>query len=213
LAAILPLIAIADSAADPDRVAALVVDEANALREGEGLAKLARNAKLVAAARDFAEYLAAHEKLGHEADGHTPPQRAKAHGYDYCIVSENIAYQFRTRGFRTDELAHGLVEGWKRSPGHRKNLLDRDVVETGAAVARARSGRYYAVHMFGRPASLAIEFTVANESSRRIEYRVGPKPFTLPPRTERTHNDCMPEAVVLEGITVRPAKGERLMVR
>ena len=213
LALILPVIAIADAPADPREVAALVVDESNAFRQHEGLAKLTRNAKLAATAQEFADYMAAHDKLGHEADGRTPPQRVKAHGYDYCMVSENIAYQFRTRGFRSDELSHGLLDGWKRSPGHRKNLLDPDVVETGVAVARSRGGRYYAVQMFGRPASLAVEFTVANESPQRIEYRVGTRPFSLPPRTERRHADCVAEAVILDGRTVRPAKGERLAVR
>jgi hypothetical protein len=69
------------------------------------------------------------------------------------------------------------------------------------------------VQLFGRPASMLVEFRVANESARRVEYRVGSKAFVLPPRTERTHGVCRDEPVTLEGKTLRPAKGERLVVR
>lgn len=31
-------------------------------------------------------------KYGHAADGRKPAERAAAHGYEYCIVRENIAY-------------------------------------------------------------------------------------------------------------------------
>jgi uncharacterized protein YkwD len=44
------------------------------------------------------------------------------------------------------------VEGWKRSPGHRSNLRDREAVDVGVAVAQSeRTKRYYAVRVFGRP--------------------------------------------------------------
>jgi uncharacterized protein YkwD len=43
------------------------------------------------------------------------------------------------------------VEGWKRSPGHRRNLLAREATQTGVAVARSDQGYYYAVQLFGRP--------------------------------------------------------------
>lgn len=38
----------------------------------------------------------------------------------YCIVSENIAHQYNSLGFTTEELAEQFVQGWKNSPGHRK---------------------------------------------------------------------------------------------
>jgi uncharacterized protein YkwD len=69
------------------------------------------------------------------------------------MVSENIAYQFRSRGFASPaELGHVFVEGWKGSPGHRTNLRDREATEIGVAVAQsARTKRYYAVQVFARP--------------------------------------------------------------
>ena len=38
-------------------------------------------------------------------------------------------------GFTPKELADGFLEGWKQSPGHRKNMLDPDVTQIGVGVA------------------------------------------------------------------------------
>ena len=45
-------------------------------------------------------------------------------------------------------------------------MLDADATETGISVARSEhTGYYYAVQMFGRPKSDAIEFQISNRSS------------------------------------------------
>ena len=140
---------------DPDQVARLVVGLTNELRGQEGREHVEINARLTEAARYFAGYMAKTGKFSHEADGSTPDARAKQYGYDRCIVSENIAYQYSSRGYATRELAQGFIDGWKKSPGHRRNMLDPDVTQTGVAVARgAKAGHYYAVQMFGRPRAL-----------------------------------------------------------
>jgi len=140
---------------DTDRAAALVVDVANDFRREHRLPALQANARLGQAAREFAEFMAKTDRLSHTADGREPAQRVRSHGYDYCMVAENIAYRFDSRGFAGAEpLVRGFVDGWKASPGHRQNLLDREAVETGAGVAHsAQSGRYYAVQLFGRRAT------------------------------------------------------------
>jgi uncharacterized protein YkwD len=137
---------------DLERATRAVVESTNALRRAQGLPGLATNAKLTGAAREFANFMARTDRYGHEADGHKPSQRARSHGYEYCLVAENIAYQYSSAGFGTVELADKLFEGWKESPPHLANLLERGVTEIGVAIARGeRSGRYYAVQMFGRP--------------------------------------------------------------
>ncbi|MGE5616277.1 MAG: CAP domain-containing protein [Bacillota bacterium] len=129
-----------------------VIELANGFRHGEHRRTLVTSEMLTATAREFAAYMARTDRFDHEADGREPAERAREHGYSYCVLSENIAFEYSSRGFTTEELARRFVEGWKHSPGHRANLLDNEVVETGAAVAHsARSGRYYAVQMFGRP--------------------------------------------------------------
>ena len=51
--------------------------------------------QLASAARYFADFMARTGKFGHSADGSEPAARAKRFGYEYCIVSENIAYRIQ----------------------------------------------------------------------------------------------------------------------
>ena len=200
------------------RVERTIVAEVNRFREEQGLAALKAQASLEDSAARFAEYMARTDKYGHEADGRTPAQRASAHGYDYCLLSENIAYQYSSADFGTAELARRLVEGWKASPGHRRNMLERDALDTAVAVARgAKSGRYYAVQLFGRPRSASIEFRVTNRSREAARYRVAAEEFALSPGGIRIHTRCGPDAVALTGRDadterVIPAHGDRLTI-
>jgi uncharacterized protein YkwD len=202
----------------------LIVEKTNAFRREEGRARVEVNAELAKAARYFAGYMANENKFGHTADGSRPADRAKKFGYDYCIVLENIAYEYNPAGFTADALAGAFVEGWKHSPGHRRNMLDPDVTETGVAVARSdKTGYYYAVQMFGRPKSKAIRFDVANQSDATVKYRVGEQTYPLPPGYTRTHQRCRPADVTFElpaakegekgeRKTVRPAGGEHFVI-
>ena len=99
--------------AELDRVAAQIRQRTNAFREQEGLGKLSEASKLQETAHWFARYMASEDVYGHQADGRQPSGRVKAHGYQYCMVAENIAFQFATQGFSTDTLADKLMEGWK----------------------------------------------------------------------------------------------------
>jgi uncharacterized protein YkwD len=177
--------------ADPARVAALVAQRTSTFRAANKLAPLQVNGTLADAAQRFAEYMASTEHYGHEADGRQPADRALAHGYEYCIVAENIAYQFSSRGFASAELAERLVEAWEQSPEHRRNMLLPGAVDIGVGIARSdRTQRYYAVQMFGRPKSAATQFAIANRSDAAIRYEVDQQAYTLPPRVTRTHQGC-----------------------
>ena len=185
----------------PDLVAAAktIVTRTNDFRRSKGHRNAEVNLKLTKTAHYFADFMASTDKYGHHADGHGPGQRAKEHDYDYCIVSENIANQFSSAGFTTKELAKGFFRGWKHSPGHRKNMLDADVTQTGVAVARSeQSGYYYAVQMFGRPKSMSIEFQITNNSDAVIQYGIGSQTFPLPPRLTRTHQRCRPTELIIQ---------------
>lgn len=214
-------LATAATAAGPDLEEAgrIIVRRANELRIDAGLPKVAPDAALARAARSFADYMASTDHYGHAADGKQPAERAAARGYDYCLISENIAYQFSTEPYTTADLARRYVEGWKDSPGHRRNMLEPGATDTGAAVARsARTGRYYAVQMFGRPRSRSIEFRIANGARSAVRYRMGREEYSLAPGQERIHTACTPEEVTFpaaasgEGRTIRPSNGDRLRV-
>jgi uncharacterized protein YkwD len=207
----------------PDRaaVARRIVEQTNRFRKEQEAAPLAVNEELAETAQAFAEYMARTDRYGHTADGKRPAERAEAQGYEYCLVLENIAYQFRTRGFASKELADALTRGWKDSPGHRKNMLDPDVTETGVAVAHSdQTGVFYAVQLFGRPESQAIEFQIVNETGDTVEYRLGERQFSLAPRYRRTHRLCRPQELVSsmqandgeeDAASVAPRGGERFV--
>jgi uncharacterized protein YkwD len=129
----------------------LIIDRANRFRAEHGLPPVKPAPALTAAAEEFAQFMARNDKYGHEADGRTPVLRAEAHGYRYCLLAENIAYQYSSEGFRLDELARRFSTAWEESPAHRHNLLEPLAADTGVAVELSpSSGTYYAVQMFGR---------------------------------------------------------------
>jgi uncharacterized protein YkwD len=173
-----------------------LINLTNTFRHQEGRPPVAPHPQLTAAAQDFAAFMAHTCQLSHTADGQTPEARAKAHGYDPCLIAENIASQRHPAGFTTEALAEGFFQGWQQSPDHRKNLLDPAVTETGVGVAQSQqAGAYYAVQLFGRPMSQQIAFQLTNHTDATITYAVDGHTFPLPPRTTRTHQQCRPPEV------------------
>lgn len=137
---------------DTERAERGVFEDTNAFRAEQGQRGLALDKTLSATAQRFADYMARTGHYSHDADGRTPGQRLRAAGYEYCMVAENIAYAYDTRGFRTSQLADKFVDGWKASPGHRRNMLDAEATVMGVAIAHSPlNGYYYAVQMFARP--------------------------------------------------------------
>jgi uncharacterized protein YkwD len=43
-----------------------------------------------------------------------------------------------------------VVQGWMTSKGHRANILNSDVSETGIGIARSSNGGLYYCQVFGR---------------------------------------------------------------
>ena len=197
---------------DLDAVRDRIVAETNHFREGENRGPVKANAELTKAAQGFAEYMAAHDVFSHTADGREPWDRIKAAGYAYCLALENIAYEYNSEGFTTDDLAKQFVEGWKESPPHRKNMLDPDATEIGVGVAYStKTGRYYAVQDYGRPLSEKLSFKIVNTTDSELKYALNGKDFTLPPGYTITHERCRPPELRFEwpaGADVAPAAKE-----
>jgi hypothetical protein len=197
-----------------------IVEMTNAFRKESRLGEVKPNAALTAAARAFAEYLAKTGKFAHEADGHQPAQRARAQGYRYCMVAENLAMNLDSRGFETRVLARDAVEGWKNSPGHRANMLQPAVTEIGVAVARApdQDPKFISVQLFGRPEALKVEFRIENRAGQEVRYVLGEETHTLPVRGIVTHTDCNPEQLTFDKAGAAPQRfaprnGDRFIVR
>lgn len=141
--------AAAGSHADP--VASLIVTQTNQFRAAHHLPPVTPAPELMKAAQDFAAFMAQTDRYGHEADGRSPGVRAQQHGYRWCMVAENIAYQYSSEGFRVDDLANRFVVNWENSPGHRRNMLEPQATDTGVGVVQSpTSSTYYAVQVFGR---------------------------------------------------------------
>ena len=182
-----------DSGSTPDlkQTAEQIFVRTNRFRTQQGRSALKVNERLARAAQDFADYLARTDTFSHTADGKSPSQRVAEQGYRYCLVAENIAWEYNSAGFTGSGLARSFVTGWRHSPEHRRNMLDPDLEEIGVGVAQsAQTGRYYAVQDFGRPHSAAIVFKITNESDATLHYTVDGKSFTLEPQFTVTHQRC-----------------------
>jgi uncharacterized protein YkwD len=200
-----------------ERLIAAMTDR---FRQTEGRRPLRRDSRLTAAARGFANFLAETGNSGHTADGRSPAERVRLRGYAYCLIAENLGAIECVRELDATELAAEFVDGWKHSPGHRENLLDPDVRETGVAVARRDQGpTYYAVQLFGKPEELAIKFEVVNRSNTALEYQCGGERLSLPVRSTRSHHQCRPcelhftwPAGTQGPASLRPRPGDRLVI-
>jgi Cysteine-rich secretory protein family len=173
-----------------------IVEMTNAFRKGNKLAAVERNPQLDAAAQAYAKVLAARRKdaLSHTIDGTTPAARARAAGYQYCQIAENLALAYDSKGFTSAEYARRTLRGWQESPGHRRNLLMPNVTETGIAVARTSPNdpRYIAVQLFGRPMALKYSFKVANKTTGAVDYTFAGDAHEVQPRQIITHTSCDP---------------------
>ena len=199
------------------QVEARTIALTNEYRAQQSLAALTPESRLTDAARAFAAYIAQTDKLDHDADGTTPPERLKKRGYSFCMVAENLASEFDTRGFTVEALSRRFVKGWSESATHRANMLEADVTEIGVGVERnPRSGEYYAVQVFARPTSQVVKFRVANRTNATIRYEFRKRSVALAPKQSRTHESCAGGDVNLDSsgtaVPLRPKDGGRYAV-
>jgi uncharacterized protein YkwD len=184
---------------DVPQVEVAIVEMTNTFRAEQKLGAVKPNPQLVAAARAYAEFLARSDMFSHTADGRQHADRAVTAGYRYCQVSENLSSNLDSRGFETRQLARDAVEGWKKSPGHRLNLIAPHVTEIGVGVAKVRGAeKYISVQMFGRPDSLKYQFKIQNGLTDTVTYRFGSDSLDVVPQQVITHWACAPEPLVFE---------------
>lgn len=156
----------ADSNAMIGEVESAIIAKTNSFRKENGLEQVSIDESLAKTASKFAEFMASTGKYGHRADGRRPAGRAKASGYRYCVVRENIAYRTNTGEVTAGGLTEAFAQGWIDSPPHRENMLADYVTDTGVAVATTDGVTYYAVQLFGRPKSATIEIELTNKSQK-----------------------------------------------
>lgn len=149
LVSILGLISLAGcvSSGDPSAVRPLAIApeaalaSVNAFRQANDLPALRLDERLMAAARQQSDAMAARGRLDHDVAGRLTGRLDRA-GYDWSATAENIG-----RGYRDYPAA---MEGWIGSPEHRRNLLNPRVTEVGfAGSVDSRDGRNYWTQIFG----------------------------------------------------------------
>jgi uncharacterized protein YkwD len=109
----------------------------NKQRIANGLAALAENAKLDAAAASHNNDMLANDYFDHVSpSGSTPLDRTRAVGYILAGAGYEIGENIATGSTGLDTPSE-IVNEWMNSPGHRANILDADYTETGVAAAAA----------------------------------------------------------------------------
>jgi uncharacterized protein YkwD len=103
---------------------------------------LTLNAQLAQAAQGHAADMAARNYFSHTSqDGRTMAQRVTATGYAWRTIGENLA-----AGQTTPE---SVVDGWLRSEGHCRNIMNASFRELGVGYAQGGSYGHYWVQNFG----------------------------------------------------------------
>jgi uncharacterized protein YkwD len=126
------------SLGDLAQVRAAMLAAVNVERKRAGSPLLTANPKLdLAAQRHAADMLARHYFAHESPEGHTVRERSKDAGYAWRAIGENIA--------EGQTSVAEVMSTWMHSPGHRRNILDRDFKEFGAGLALGRSGGGYKV--------------------------------------------------------------------
>ncbi len=128
-----------------------VVELTNQFRAENGLAPLTLNTQLTNAAETHSKNMASQDFFSHTGlDGSQPSDRAQSAGYSSQFVGENIG-----AGYTSPEKA---VEGWKKSPGHRANMLKPEYTEIGVGYFYLENDtgsinrNHYWTQVFGAPA-------------------------------------------------------------
>lgn len=114
----------------------ILMSEVNLRRSKSPIALplLRRDDRLVLAAQRWSKWQAENHTMTHGNPG-AFQERAEAAGYPAGWLGENVAYG-------QPNVAE-VVEDWMNSPGHRRNILNQQYVDFGAAAESDESGRLY----------------------------------------------------------------------
>ena len=118
----------------------------NQERQSRGVGTLSQQSQLTAAARIHSEDMACNDFVDHTgSDGSLPWDRARAQGYSYSAIAENI--------FAGSSSAQSIFNGWMNSPGHRDNMLNPTYTEIGIGYQYWSDSTYraYTTAVFAKP--------------------------------------------------------------
>jgi len=166
----------------PDAVEKQILDLVNAYRVKNEAGKVELEDKLSATAQAHARAMAKADKYGdddkngHVWDGKKPDDRARDAGYKFSYLGENVGWNLNQK-----EPAEVIVKAWIKSTYHEKNMVNKDFTQTGIGAAMGKSGKWYFVQLFGKPAGAVarVNVTIKNETKETIPFRIGAKKYEL----------------------------------
>lgn len=133
-AALLPAAAQANGCYINDGLGWVIAKATSQQRQVNGLGPVEMDPRLILTAEAQACDMAQKGFFDHAgSDGSTVMIRAKREGYRACLIAENIAMGQRNPRVTFDD--------WMKSPGHRRNILLKDVTQIGVAVVPKRGGK------------------------------------------------------------------------
>jgi hypothetical protein len=149
--------------AQPGEGEKILLESANRERAERGLQPLHWDAALAVAARRHAELMVERNVLAHQLPGEESlRERTYAAGARFSFLAENVAYG------PTADMIHWQ---WMQSPGHRANILSKEVTAVGIAIVAgerkpgASEDKLFAVEDFSK--------AVAELSFEEQEKRIG----------------------------------------
>jgi hypothetical protein len=166
----------------PEDVEQKILDLTNAHRAKKEVGKLEIEDKLSATAQAHARAMAKADKYGdddkngHIWDGKNPADRAKDAAYKFRSLGENVGWNHNQK-----EPADTIVKAWIKSTHHEKNMTSDDFTQVGIGAAKGKSGKWYFVQLFGKPAGTVtrVNATIKNDTKETIRFRIGPKRYDL----------------------------------
>ncbi|GAB9464109.1 Scp-like extracellular protein [Globisporangium polare] len=126
---------------------AAMLQRLNAYRASQGLGALRVDVRLHKAAMEHSQDQSTRCTMTHEgADGSEPWDRMSAEGYNWGTAAENVA--------AGQTSVDQVMTSWWNSPGHKANILNKDVVDVGFAKVDSGCGNYktYWTQDFGKTA-------------------------------------------------------------
>lgn len=142
----------------------LVHGKIDSLRKRKKLNELTTNEYLTKAALLHASWMQEKNKFSHiqnKSKTKTPQRRVELVGGNGSTVGENIAYtlyniELKNKKGKTyinqscEAIANDLVQMWRHSKGHYKNIMTKDFEATGIALSvDFEQNKIYAVQVFG----------------------------------------------------------------
>ena len=134
-------------------VAEYIVQFTNDERSYAGLHHLVHDSRISSIAKSHSDNMLNQGLHEHVLDGMDPTDRALRAGYD-CRVYEGRSYSYGLsenivteeggsyNTAKSESTARKLVESWMGSPGHRRNILDRDARRIGVGVGSTKNEVY-----------------------------------------------------------------------